>query len=229
MPFALAQTAGFFVLMGLGAVTFWPVYRSSSFVILVAAGLVLGAAISLAGLFLRLSSFWILLLTVIAFALFGVALAVPSQALYGVLPTLDGLRELVMGVALGWKQLLTITLPVGAYQALLVPALVLVLVGTVVGLSTALRSRRAELALAPPAVLFVAGIVFGPTDAVLPIVAGLLLLAAGILWLVWWRLRRRRIAIDELTRATRGSEAVRRTPIARVTARWPVAPSPEPS
>ena len=39
-----------------------------------------------------------------------------------------------------WKQLLTITLPVGSYQALLVPAFLLVLVTVVVGLSLALRS-----------------------------------------------------------------------------------------
>lgn len=207
--FALAQTGGFAVLMCLGAVTFWPVYQSTSFLILLAASLVLGSAISLAGLFLRLSSFWILLLTVIAFGLFGVALAVPSQALYGVLPTLDGLRELATGVALGWKQLVTITLPVGGYQALLVPVFVLLLVGTVAGLTTALRSRRPELALVAPVVVFVAGIVLGPAQARLPIVAGLLLLAGSILWLVWWRLRRRRIALDRLTRATRGTEAVR--------------------
>ncbi|GAA4265042.1 DUF3488 and transglutaminase-like domain-containing protein [Frondihabitans peucedani] len=208
VPFALAQSGAFFVLMALGAVPFWPVYRSTAFLVLIAATVVIGSAIALAGVFLRLSSFWILLLTVVAFALFGTALAVPSQALYGVLPTLDGLRELVGGVALGWKQLLTITLPVGAYQALLVPAFVLVLVGTVVGLSTALRSRRAELALVPPVVLFVAGIVFGPAEAALPIVAGLLLLAGSVLWIVWWRLRRRRIAIDRLLRLTRGTGAV---------------------
>lgn len=208
VSFALAQAGGFVVLMALGAVTFWPVYRSTSFLVLVAASLVLGAAIALAGVFLRLSSFWILLLTVIAFGLFGVALAVPSRALYGVLPSLDGLRELAAGVALGWKQLLTITLPVGGYQALLVPVFVLILVGTVVGLSIALRSTRSELALIPPVVVFLAGIVFGPAEVTLPIVAGLLLLAASVLWLVWWRLRRRRIAIDRLTRATRGSEAV---------------------
>ncbi|ROQ41274.1 transglutaminase superfamily protein [Frondihabitans sp. PhB188] len=203
--FALAQTGAFFVIVAVASSTFWPVYRDGAFVVLVAAAFALGAAIALAGTFLRLSSFWLLVLVVIAFALFGVALAVPNQAIYGVLPSLEGLRELVVGVSTSWKQLLTITLPVGSYQALLVPALVLVLVGTTVGLSTALRSRRGELALIPPVVIYIAGIVFGPTEALLPLVTGLVLLAASIIWVVWWRLRRRRQSIERLLRITPGA------------------------
>ena len=53
--------------------------------------------------------------------------------------------DLLAGVALGWKQLLTIALPVGDYQALLVPAFVLVLTSTIVALSVALRARWGEL------------------------------------------------------------------------------------
>ena len=71
--------------------------------------------------------------TIGLYLVLGVPLAVPDSALYGVLPTLDGLVSLFTGTALGWKQLLTITLPVGTYQALLVPAFVLVLVTVVAG------------------------------------------------------------------------------------------------
>lgn len=207
--FALAQTALYFVVMVAASATLWPIYRSSAFLILLVGGFALGATIALAGLFLRLASVWILALLIVAFGVFGVALAVPNQALYGVLPTVDGLRELVGGVALGWKQLLTITLPVGDYQALLVPALVLVLAGTTVGLSTAFRSRRAELALVPPVLIYLVGIVLGPREPLLPLVTGLVLLAVSVLWIVWWRLRRRRLAIDLLTR---GTAAGRRRP-----------------
>jgi hypothetical protein len=205
--FAFFQTGAFVLLMALASVTLWPIYRSTEFVVLLVVSLVIGAVIALAGAFLRLSSFWILVLVVVAFGVFGVALAVPSQARYGVVPTLDGLRELVTGVALGWKQLLTITLPVGGYQALLVPAFVLLLPGTVIGVTTALRSRRAELALIPVVVVYLAGIILGPDEALLPIVTGLVLLSASVIWCVVWRVRRRRQAIDELTRATRGRQA----------------------
>ncbi|MBP1241559.1 hypothetical protein ABID92_000612 [Frigoribacterium sp. PvP120] len=180
------------------AVPFWPVYQSAEFVVTVVVTVLVGTVLGVAGAVLRLSSFAVLLVTVAAYLLLGVPLAVPSGALWGVLPTLDGLRQLVVGTALGWKQLLTISLPVGSYEALLVPLFVLLLVVSVVGTSVALRTRRGELAMAGPVVVHLAGIVLGPEDAVLPRVAGLALLTTCVAWFVWWRLRRRRLAVDAL-------------------------------
>ena len=180
------------------AVPFWPVYQSAEFVVTVVVTVLVGTVLGVAGAVLRLSSFAVLLVTVAAYLLLGVPLAVPSGALWGVLPTLDGLRQLVVGTALGWKQLLTISLPVGSYEALLVPLFVLLLVVSVVGTSVALRTRRGELAIAGPVVVHLAGIVLGPQDAVLPRVAGLALLTTCVAWFVWWRLRRRRLAVDAL-------------------------------
>ncbi|NII50438.1 transglutaminaseTgpA domain-containing protein [Frigoribacterium endophyticum] len=177
---------------------FWPVYQSAEFVVTVVVTVLVGTTVGVAGAVLRLSSFVVLLATVAAYLLLGVPLAVPSGALWGVLPTLDGLRQLVVGTALGWKQLLTISLPVGSYEALLVPLFVLLLVVSVVGTSVALRTRRGELAIAGPVVVHLAGIVLGPQDAVLPRVAGLALLTTCVAWFVWWRLRRRRLAVDAL-------------------------------
>ncbi|WP_423917681.1 transglutaminaseTgpA domain-containing protein [Frigoribacterium sp. 2-23] len=185
-------------MVAVAAVPFWPVYASAEFVVLVVVTLVVGAAISVAGAVLRLSSFTVLLTTLVAYVILGVPLAIPSRALFGALPTLDGLRELLVGTALSWTQLVTVTLPVGSYQSLLVPVFVLVLVGTVVGLSVALRSRRGELAVIPPIVVFVAGIVLGPAEPTLPVASGLGLLVVTTGWLVWWRLRRRRLAIEAL-------------------------------
>ena len=134
----------------------------------------------------------------------GVPLAVPDQAIAGFLPSLDGIRELLAGVALGWKQLLTIALPVGDYQALLVPAFVLVLTSTIVALSIALRARWGELGVLPPIALFVAGIAFGPEKVPWPVPWALAMLAVVLLWLVWRRWRKRRESIRLLTRATDG-------------------------
>jgi hypothetical protein len=88
--FALAQTGLYFVVMVAASATLWPIYRSSAFLILLVGGFALGATIALAGLFLRLASIWILALLIVAFGVFGVALAVPNQALYGVLPSWSG-------------------------------------------------------------------------------------------------------------------------------------------
>ncbi len=125
-------------------------YESPRFVVLLAVGLLAGALVAVPAAVLRWPSPVVLVLTVFVFLLVGVPVAVPDKALSGVLPTTDGLLDLVSGVALGWRQLLTISIPVGDYQALLVPALVLVLVGTAVALSLALRARRPELAALVP-------------------------------------------------------------------------------
>ncbi len=93
----------------------------------------------------RWKSFVVILVGFAVLLLAGVPLAVPDQAIAGFLPSLDGIQELLAGVALGWKQLLTIALPVGDYQALLVPAFVLVLTSTIVALTVALRARWGEL------------------------------------------------------------------------------------
>jgi hypothetical protein len=198
----VALAAGLLGLATLVSATpFWPVYQSAEFVVTVVVTLLVGTTIGVGSAVLRLSSFAVLVVTLAAYLLLGVPLAVPSGAAHGVLPTLDGLRQLVVGTALGWKQLLTISLPVGSYEALLVPVFVLLLVVTVVGTSVALRTRRGELAVAGPVVVYLAGIVLGPEDPFLPRVSGLALLAACVAWFVWWRLRRRRLAVEALAGA----------------------------
>lgn len=186
----------------------WPIYRGTGLVVVVAVGLVLGSVIAILGALFRWASPVVMLLTIIGFLAVGVPVAVPTKAQYGLLPTLEGLRDLVTGVALGWKQLLTISLPVGQYQALLVPALVLVLGASVVGLSVALRARRAELAVVVPLLLFVVATAFGPNYPSRPLDAPIALLVVSLFWLVWFRWYRRRTAIRLLTnQATTGPDA----------------------
>lgn len=190
----------------IAASTLWPVYRSAEFVLLVGVTVVVGAVVAVAGAASRLSSFSVLLATVLVYLVLGVPLAIPSRAVAGVLPTADGFGELLAATALGWKRLLTITLPVGSYESLLVPAFILVLLATVVGLTIALRSRRGELAVLAPVGLYLAGIVLGPQEAWSPVISGLAMLSVAIAWSVWWRLRRRRAALERsgaVARSTR--------------------------
>lgn len=214
-PFAATAVGLFALSLGSATATFWPVYGSASFVVLVLVAFVVGAGIALGAAVLKLSSVWVLVATLVAYLVVGVPLAVPSQALAGVLPTGRGLLTLVSATALGWKRLVTIALPVGSYEALLVPVLVLVLVGTVVGLSVALRSRRGELAVVVPVVVWIAAIVLGPAEAWWPRVTGLGVLVTVVAWVVWWRLRRRRLALDALTGRVSGTSAGHRPVVVR--------------
>ena len=198
------NTAALWLATAVAAAAWWPIYQDARFIVVVVVATLVGSAIAILGAVLRWPSAIVAPVTVVAFALVGVPLAVPSQALYGVLPTLGGEIELFAAVALGWKQLLTITLPVGSYQSLLVPALVLVLLSAVVALSVALRSRRGDLAVIAPVVLFIVGLAFGAREAHWPIELALGLLAVSLLWLMWRRWYRRRQAVLALT----GSHAV---------------------
>jgi len=192
--------------IAIASVALWPIYQSPSIVLLVAVTTVVGSAIAVLGAVFRWSAPVVFAAAVVAFLLFGVPLAVPLQSLYGVLPTLDGLWQLVSGVALGWKQLLTITLPVGNYQGLLVPAFVLVLATSTLSLTTALRAKRGGLAAFGPLALFIVALALGPDYATLPLVLSLALIVTTFVWLMWRRWYARRAAIRRLAAEARNTD-----------------------
>ncbi len=196
--FVASNTVMMWIATGIAATALWPIYRSPQVVIVILVAVLAGSAIAITSARLRWSSLLTLLVTIGVFLVLGVPLAVPDRALFGVIPTWQGIVDLVTGAALGWKQLLTITLPVGSYQALLVPAFILVLGTTTAGLVVALRARWGELGAFAPALLFVLAVLFGPGVATWPLPTTLGLLAALMLWLVWWRWYRRRESIRML-------------------------------
>ena len=207
----VAVTGGLLlVAIALASAALWPIYRSPELITLIAVSLIVGSAVAILGLWRKWTFVTTVLATVIAFLIIGVPVAVPSEVQYSVFPTLGGLVDLIFGVALGWKQLLTISLPVGSYQALLVPALVLVLGATVTSLTIAFRSRIAELSLIPPIVVFVTAVAFGPTYPDRPVTLAISLLVAVALTLVWFRWRRRRDTVNALEAAVGAAGVARR-------------------
>ena len=159
---------------------------------LVAAATVLGSAIAVLGALFRWTSAVCLAVSIAVYLVAGIPLAVPDRAFLGLLPTAGGLLDLIAGTALSWKQLLTVTLPVGSYQALLVPAL-----------HPGVRHRDGqrlggvaceELGIgrtADRSCSFLAAIALGPTRATWPLELSLSLTAAILLWLLWRRAYRR--------------------------------------
>lgn len=193
-------------MIAVAAAALWPVYRDVAYLGVVAGALVAGTAVAVAGARFRWPSAVVLLVAAGVLMLIGVPLAVPGRAIGGVLPSWQGLLDLGSAVVLGWKQLLTITLPVGDYQALLVPALLLLHVATLLAVTITLRARRPELAVIPPVVAFLAAIAFGADEALWPVPLGLGMLLTVLVYLVLQRWRRRRTAIAELARATPDAE-----------------------
>ncbi len=199
----------------LAAVAAWPIYRSTSFLLLVAVATVLGAGIAALVRWRRWSGWAAAALLAGAILVVGVPVAVPAR-LGDPASLVRGLGELGAGLVFGWKDLLTVDLPVGAYRNLLVPALVVFLVGTACALLLAWR-RASVGAVAVPIVLAMAGfgLLFGRTDVSAPLTLGPLTLGApvetaiglgslgsAVLWLSW---RTREARVVALRRAAASS------------------------
>lgn len=152
-----------YVLVGvcLATAAVWPVYESPRALVVGLVGGLLGVGIAMLARALR----WRMLLAALAatgtYLLVAVPLAIPS-ALTSVPAFLGGLRDAVIGVALGWKQMLTLNPPLGEYQAVLIPFLVVMLFGSFVATTLVLSpGRRAGLAAPIVAAMSVFGIAFG--------------------------------------------------------------------
>lgn len=191
----VVNTTLLWVATSLASVALWPIYRDSQLIVLISVALAVGTLITIVGARLRWTGVVVAGASCVAFLAIGVPLAVPSKAILWFLPSLGGLADLVAGVALGWKQLVTITLPVGTYQALLVPALVMVFTTTVVAGSVALRAARSEIAVIGPVALYVAATALGPQQSSQSVLIPLSLMAVTLFWVAWIRWNRRHAAL----------------------------------
>lgn len=180
------------------AVAAWPVYASLSYVVLVVVASLAGAGIAVLATLRRWGGWLVTALLAGVFLLFSVPLAVPSR-MSGPLDVLRGLGEAFAGLLLGWKDLVTVELPVGSYRNLLVPALVVFLVGTCAALLLAWRAdRRSAGAVVVGLAMAGFGLFFGRTSVSAPLtlgpitlfapvetLLGILGLVSALLWLAW--------------------------------------------
>ena len=187
-------TLAVWLLLAVASTAWWPVYRDDAMIVAAVTAVVFGTLVALIGTVLRLPTAVVAVATVAAFALTGVPAAVPGEA-NGILPTGQGLVDLFAGVALGWKRLVTISLPVGSYESLLVPYFVTLLIATVTAVSVATRASRQELASIPALVLFAAGVVIGPSRLDTSIVTAVVLTGIALVWALTVRHARRAVAV----------------------------------
>ncbi|MFZ6992238.1 transglutaminaseTgpA domain-containing protein [Curtobacterium sp. RRHDQ66] len=184
------------LLLAVASIAWWPVYRDDGMVVAAVTAVLVGSLVALLGAVFRLPTAVVAISTVAAFTVTGVPAAVPGEA-NAVLPTGQGLLDLFSGVALGWKRLVTISLPVGTYEALLVPFFVTLLVATVTSVSVATRASRQELASIPALVLFAAGVVVGPSRLDTSLALAVVLTGIALVWALTVRHARRAVAVAE--------------------------------
>lgn len=195
--------------VGLGVLAAWPIYGTRWLLVPAAVALLLGSGLAAFAARRRWPVPAALAALFVLFALTVAPAAVPRS--FNQLP-LGPLRGVVDGVAasvLGWKQLLTLSLPVGTYETMLVPAYLVFLLSAFLTTWIALRGGRfAALAAFPLLAPVAFGTVFGssavsaplrigPLEVVAPREVGLWIAAAalGVLWVVFSAGAERRAAL----------------------------------
>ncbi|PFG36468.1 transglutaminase superfamily protein [Flavimobilis soli] len=109
-----------------------PVYGTSTVLLPIVGGVLLGALVVLVARERGWSSFVVVGLTLGVYLLLGGALAAPSTTVARVVPSLETLVSLVSGLVAVWKEMLTLEPPIGPVDNLMVAPFVLALGGTVV-------------------------------------------------------------------------------------------------
>ncbi|MFS0866962.1 transglutaminase domain-containing protein [Microbacterium sp. 179-B 1A2 NHS] len=155
-----------------GAVATWPVYRSPLFAVAVLAGLVAAHVVAALGLRGRWSGWWVALAALGAYVVLGLPVAAPGS-LGSPTTAVRALLGILTAPVTGWKDILTLELPLGSYQTTLAPVLFLFIAIPTVALSCAWRSARWWMLSVPAGMLLtVFGVVFGARSLAAPLPLG---------------------------------------------------------
>lgn len=216
---ALAWLTAMTALAGFAA---WPIYEGGGYLAVVAVGFVVALALAVAARAWRLPGWATALAAVGAVIALGVAFAVPGRWASPT-PFPGVLTDAVQGAVLGWKDLLTVELPVAEYRNLLMPAVVVFVVGPLLAALAALAGR-AGMAVAAAVGTASFGLLFGHTVASPPLplgtitvpaprelTLGLLALLLSVAWLSWRAGSARRRALSQAAERS-GVRLRRRSP-----------------
>ncbi|WP_159501433.1 transglutaminase domain-containing protein [Microbacterium sp. 18062] len=214
LAFTIGNVAFVDALLAIGAAASWSISQSLWFVLLAAVGIAAATAIAFLGALRRWAWWLVAAVTAGAYLVLGVPLAAPTMVTDPA-TVLGAVVGVVTAPVTGWKNLLTLELPVGTYQTTLAPILLLILVLGVLAASLAIRAPRAWVLAAPLALLLtVFGVAFGSSavsgsasigswrlagtwEAAIGLAA--LLVAFG--WYLWRSIHTRRAALRAARRA----------------------------
>jgi len=200
----------------------WPIYEGGRFLAVAAIGFLVALGLAVAARVWRWSGWLTALAAAVAVFVLGVALAVPGR--WASPEPFPGVfSDVAFGAVTGWKDLLTVELPVASYRNLLMPALIVFLVGPLVALSAAFVGR-AGLTVGVSIATASFGLLFGHTVASSPwylgpvavpapreLAVGTVMLLLSIAWLVWRTRAARRRALAQASART-GVRLRRRSP-----------------
>jgi len=199
-------------MMGGSAVAAWalsPVFGSARYLLVVAVAIIVGSGVAVLCERLKWSASRVALLGLLAYVVAGFTLVVPG-AMSDASALGDAAVDLLRGPVLGWKDIVTLPLPLGDYGNALVPVFALFLAGTATSTWIAARAKRSwPLAAVTAGAMVIVAIAIGPavradTLAWAPsgtyvsreFIVGLAAFAVILSWFGWraWYTRRQAIA-----------------------------------
>lgn len=211
----LVDVAFVVALAAVAAFAAWPIYQTPYLVITATGAVVIAGGVTVLGLVLRWSWFTIVLALIAGYVLLGVPLAVP-RAFASRADFVLGYRDLLVATVFDWRKLATVAVPVGHYQTLLVPLLIVLLASTAAAFALIIHRVRAYAVVVPVMLLPVLfAIAFGSShaswqftaagfvvSAFREIVVGVLALGLAGAFLVWRSQHARTVALRAVAEAT---------------------------
>ena len=178
----IAVLAALFLLALVG---FQTVYGGIQYLLTGIMAMVFGTLIALIAARFRWGPLRITPVVLVVYFLFGSMFAAPTRAIWGIVPSLGSLKELLFAPVTSWKAALTVAPPVGSAQGVLGVVWIGVLLLTLLGMTVVLRTRFYVLAWLFPIALVLLAIVFGTTDVFWPVLRGVLFAVISVGWLTW--------------------------------------------
>lgn len=187
----------------------FPVYGAGAAVPAVAGGVLLGAGTAVIAARLRWGVLVTCAVVLVVYLVAGAALAAPTTAVGGVLPTPTSVVMLSAAIISVWREVLTLDPELGTSADVLAAPFLLGLAGTATAVTLALRTGRkigTWAAVIPVGVLGVS-VLLGTKQTVHPLLAGAIMAILLVGWMAWRSggvARRRVIALAVMAAAVVG-------------------------
>lgn len=207
LPALVGTLVMFVIVLALAAVGAWPIYQKATMALAAAGGILAGLAVGFTIVVRKLHALHAVGLSLAGYFIVGLLTAVPSS--FSALPgsLLEGVLQVLSGPITAWKDLLTLTLPVGDYSGTQLPLFITLYVAALLAVVFTYRVPQLwGLAIVVLGVALLFPTIFGPKSAVMSIslfertigaplemLFGLLGLGVLLAWPIW-RVRRARIA-----------------------------------
>ena len=169
-------------LLTLAAASHGGVFGGSSGYVAAFGGVAVGAAAAGLATWAGLGWFMSAIAVFAGYLLFGGVVALPETTTAGVLPSLQTLQMLVLGVVTSWKDLLTVQPPAGSFVGPAVMPYLASVVCAAVAITIVARTKRPLWTLVPVGALLMLGILWGSQAAPLSLLIGVCFAVLALGW-----------------------------------------------